>query len=218
MGHKRLAGLLMLLVSALCISGCFDYQERIVLNKDASGTMAVDYWIMHEVHINNGEYSFPDKKDNIRAEVERKYTSDKIKLTEFNVTEEKDTRHVHFKVAFDNILDLNDAAQFQKNKIKFTQSGKQIAYERSIYLNDGNKAAHDEPEGLFGKLVLGFVKDGLSNIKFRFEIETPYPIDKTNADSKSGGNRAIWTFRLSDVMDQPNYEMRLSTGDGSLKI
>ena len=218
MGIRRITGLLILLISALCISGCFDYQERIVLNKDASGTMAVDYWIMNDVRIDSGEYGFPDKGGNIRKEVKKKYTSDKIKLTEFNVSDEKDTRHVHFKVAFVNILDLNDVEQFQNNKIRFTQSGTNISYERSITLNEGNKAGQNEPEGLFGKLVLGFVKDGLSNIRFRFEVVTPYRIDQTNADSKTGGNRAVWKFRLPDVMGQPDYEMRLSTGDGSLKI
>lgn len=218
MGTTRIAGLLILMISALCIGGCFDYQERIVLNKDASGTMAVDYWMMNDVHINNGEYSFPGKKDNIRQEVERKYTSDKIKLTEFKVSDEKDTWHVHFKLAFDNILDLNDVEQFQKNKIKFTQSGKNISYERSIYLNGGNEAGQKQPEGLFGKLVLGLVKDGLSNIQFRFEVVTPYRIDQSNAGSRPGENRAVWKFRLSDVMDQQDFDMRLTTGDGSVKI
>lgn len=218
MGTKRIAGLLILLISALCIGGCFDYQERIVLNQNASGSMEVDYWIMDGVKINNGEFSFPARQGNIREEVERKYTSDKVKLTEFKVSDDKNTRHVHFKVAFDNILDLNDVEQFQESKIIFTKSGKNITYERSIYLHNGNQAGQDKPEGLFGKLILGLVKDGLSNIKFRFEVESPYPIDKSNANSITGKNRAIWKFRLSDVMDQNEIEMRLLTGDGSVKI
>lgn len=218
MRFTRITYLSLLLISALCLSGCFDYQERIVLDKDASGTMEVDYRQMKDVNIDNGDYSFPDKADNIHKEVVRKYTSDKIKLTEFNVKDEKDSRHVHFKIAFDNILDLNDVEQFQNSKIRFTQSGKNISLERSIYLNNGHVSNNGEPEGLFGKLVLGLVKQGLSNITFQFEIETPYRIDKTNADSRPGKNRAVWKYRLSDVMGQSDVEMKLTAGYGSSVI
>lgn len=215
---NRITCLSLLLVSTVCLSGCFDYQERIVLGKDASGTMEVNYWQMNNVNIDNGDYRFPDKADNIHKEVVKKYTSDKIKLTEFNVKDEKDSRHVHFKVAFDNILDLNDVEQFQNSRIRFTQSGKTISFERSIFLNDGHANNNGEPEGLFGKLVLGLVKRGLSNISFRFEIETPYVIDKSNADSTPAKNRAVWQYRLSDVLDKSKVEMRLTTGYGSSVI
>lgn len=213
----RISYLSLLLFSTLFLSGCFDYQERIVLNKDASGIMEVDYWKMDNVNIDNDGLRFPARTGNIREEVERKYTSDKIKLTEFNVNKEKDSRHVHFKVAFDNILDLNDVEQFQKNKIRFTRSGEKISFERSIYLNN-ETADNKDPDGLFGKLVLAFVKQGLSNISFQFEIETPYRIEETNADSRPGKDRAVWKFRLSDVLDKKDVEMRLTTGYGSTVI
>ena len=218
MRSGRITCLCLLLLSALCLSGCFDYQERIVLNKDASGTMEVDYWKMNNVDIENKNYSFPAEADDIHREVERKYTSAKVKLTEFNVTEEKDSQHAHFKVAFDNILDLNDVEQFQKNKIRFTMSGDKISLERSIYLNNGNGGGNKESDDLFGKMVQGLVKQGLSNIRFRFEIDTPYTINESNADSRPGKNRAVWKFRLSDVMDKSDVEMKLKTGDGSAVI
>lgn len=218
MNFTRIIHLSLLLCSALVLNGCFDYQERIVLNKDASGTMEVDYWKMDNVNIDNDGYRFPDKTENIREEVESKYTSDKIKLTEFKTNEEKDSRHVHFKIAFNNILDLNDVEQFQKNRIKFTKSGDNISFERSIFLNNGNADNKDKPDGLFGKLVLGFVKQGLSNISFQFEIDTPYQIEETNADSRPGKDRAIWKFRLSDVLDQDDIKMTLTAGSSPTVI
>lgn len=214
MNFTRIINLSLLLLSALFLSGCFDYQERIVLNKDASGTMEVDYWTMDNVNIDNGSYRFPDKADDIHEEVERKYTSDKVKLQDFKVTKEKDSRHVQFTVAFDNVLDLNDVKQFQKNKIKYGQSGDRISFERTIYLDNGNANTDDEPDNWFERLVLGFVKQGLSNIKFRFEVDMPYSVDESNADSRPGKNRAVWAYRLSDVMDQNKVKMNLTAGPG----
>ena len=213
MNLTRINCLCLLLCSVLFLSGCFDYQERITLNKDASGTMEVDYWTMDNMNIDNDGYHFPDKADDIHKEVERKYTSDKVKLQEFKVTQEKDSRHVQFKVAFDHVLDLNDVEQFQKNRIRFRQTGGNISFERSIYLNNGNSNS-DEPDNLFGRLVLGLVKQGLSNIKFRFEVDAPYRIDESNADSRPGGNKAVWSYSLSDVMDKSDVEMKLTAGPG----
>ena len=218
MNFTRIIHLSLLLCSALVLNGCFDYQERIVLNKDASGTMDVDYWTMNDVNLENDGYSFPSKEDDIRREVENKYTSDRVKLLDFKVTDEKDSRHVQFKVAFDHVLDLNDVEQFQKNRIKFTEIAGKITFERSVFLNDGDSDSEDEPDNWFGKLVLGVVKQGLSNIRFRFEVDTPYAIDATNADSKPGKNSAVWKYRLSDVMGQGDIKMTLTTGSGTSVI
>lgn len=126
----------------------------------------------------------------------------------------KDTRHVQFRVAFKHVLDLNDVEQIQKNRIMFTETAGKITFERSIFLNDGNTDSDDEPDNWFGKLVLGMVRQGLSNIRFRFKVDTPYRIDESNADSRSGKNRTVWKYRLSDVMGQGDIKMKLTTGYG----
>ena len=132
-------------------------------------------------------------------------------MTELTVKEKNKSRHVRFKIEFKNILDLNDIPQFQENFIQFEKSGKNITFERRVFINDDKTNKKEDPENIFEKLVINLVEEGLSHIKFRFELETPYKIANSNADWTPGDNRAVWKLRLSDVMYQNEVDMMLST-------
>ena len=124
--NKRHIYLLMIFILTLTMAGCFEFEERIYLNKDDSGTMEVEYWTLDDVNIQNDSFDFPQKEADIRKEVEEKYTSDRVKLKEFNVKYDDNSRLVRFKVAFDNVLDLNGVPQFHKNRIRYDHHDKSI--------------------------------------------------------------------------------------------
>ena len=205
---KRAAYTVFLLLLCLCLSGCFEYEERIVLNRDGSGTMEIEYWTLGDMEIETNDHVFPHMEKDIRKEIKKKYTSDKIRLLDLSVDNKKDSRSVRFKLAFDNLMDLNEVEQFQDSRIIFKKTGDRILFERDIFL-DGDKP--DKHGNLFGRLVVGILETALSNIRFRFEIETPYNITKSNADLTPDKNRAVWKYRLSDVMHQEKVEMHLTT-------
>ncbi|MBN2009166.1 hypothetical protein JW960_07455 [candidate division KSB1 bacterium] len=202
---------ILLVTAVLFIGGCFEFEERMVLKKDGSGTLEVEYWTMEDVNINGDGYEFPEKEADIRDEVIEKYTSDNVKLMDFKVYYQEDSRHVRFTVKFDNVDDLNDLKQFHENKIRFKRDGHRIDFERTVFIDNDDNNLDDEPNNTFEKFVVGLVKEGLSNIKFRFELELPYEINDSNADWISGKHRAVWKYRLSDVINKDDIVMKLKT-------
>ncbi len=211
MNIRRYASLGLIAITALFIVGCFEFEERLVLKKDGSGTLEVEYWTMDDVNLDVEDYRFPDKEADIREEVENKYTSDRVKLEDFKVRYQDKSRHVRFKIAFKDFEDLNDLRQFQENEIEIKRQGKKFEFHRTVYINDGDSDLSNEPDNAFEAFVVGIVKEGLSNIKFRFEVEMPYDIVASNADWTPGERRAVWKYRLSDVISKGEVNMKLKT-------
>jgi len=208
---KKSFTFVILSLMVLMICGCFEFEERLIVNKDGSGTLEIEYWTWKDVNINDDSISLPKEKESIRKEIEEKYLSEKIKLLNLKVQEKDKTRHVRFKLSFTNILDLNEVPQFQKNKIQFKKSGNNISFIRTVFIKENEEDEKEEPENVFEKLILSMVEEGLSNIKFRFELSTPYKIAETNADWAPGDNRAVWKYRLSDVMYKKEVKMEMTT-------
>jgi hypothetical protein len=209
MSKRYLFSGIAILMMSFFINGCFEFEERLMIKKDGSGTMDVEYWTMGDVKIDNDNYNFPEKEADIRKEVETKYTSNKVKLVDFNVLQQEKSRHVRFKVQFENVENLNELEQFQKNTVEFHRNGNKIDFRRTVYVNEND--SDKEPDNAFEELIVTLVKEGLSSIKFRFEVETPADIDSTNATWTSGARRAIWKYTLADAMSKPEIEMTLVT-------
>lgn len=202
---------LFLLTSLIFVSGCFEYEERITLKKDGSGSLEVEYWTLSDLHFDDDSLKLPSDEKDLRKEIEEKYTSDKVKLKDFDSNKEDKSHHVRFKVVFDNLLDLNEIPQFHENKIQFERSGKKFKFCRKIMMKDLNMDEDEGPSNLLEHFIVNLVEEGLSNIKFRFEIETPYDINESNATFTPGDNRAVWKFRLSDVMYQKEVDLTFET-------
>ncbi len=210
MRTKSIYAMTLLFITAM-ISGCFEFEERIHLNGDNSGSMEIEYWTLKDVHVDDDSFDLPEKEEDIRKEVEEKYTSDKVTLKEFHVKYDERSRQVRFKVAFDNVLDLNGIDQFHKNRIEFNRSGKSIRFFRSIDLDDLDINEENDTDNFIGRIVMNLLEEGFSKVKFRFEVESPFAIKTSNADFTPGDKRAVWKFRLSDVMYDRKVDMNFQT-------
>lgn len=211
MKFRKIIYFILIISLGLFLTGCFKFEERIILKKDGSGMMEVEYWTLKDVNINDDNFNFPKEDKEIRKEIEKKYTSEKVKLTEFHVKEKSKSHYVRFKVTFNNIIDLNEVPQFQENHIQFKKSGKKYQFKRTIYLQDNKCDKSDEAENIFESLIIHLVEEGLSKIKFRFELEMPFKIDETNATWTPDDKRAIWKYDLSEAMYKNEIEMTVST-------
>ena len=200
-----------LILPALLLAGCIEFEERITLSKDGSGSLEIEYWSLSDLNFNDDMPDSSRDDRSLRESIEDKYTSDKVKLTEFTEEKEERSNHVRFKVVFDDLMDLNEVSQFHDNRIEFKLSNKKMTFRRTIEMEDINVDQDEGPSNLFEHFVLNLVEEGLSNIKFRFEIETPYDIAKTNATFTPGDRRAVWKFKLSDVMYKNDVELTLET-------
>lgn len=208
--NKRYPILFILLIILVMISGCFEYEEVLVLNKDSSGTMEVDLWFNKDVNIEDEDFRLSQEKEEMESDIREKYTSDKVKLIAYEMNEKGDRKHVNFKVAFNHVLDLNELKQFSENDIAFRKVNGRMNFDRTLYLNHDDtsddedveeKEDEDEdPSNLLERMVLALVDEFLQDIKFRFEVITPSKIKETNSEFTTGKKRATWSYRLSDII------------------
>lgn len=210
MNGKHIGRIITIIMIPLFVAGCFEYEERLVMQSDGSGSLEIEYWTIDGNDLTFDEHRIPKDEADIRKDVEERYTSKHVRLVDFAVRTHDNTRHVSFKVKFDDIDDLNDIRQFHDNEIKVVRSGRELEFRRTVFVdNDGDHSLNKDPDNILEAFILGLVRDGLSQIKFRFEVEVPGDIIETNADWTPGKHRAVWKYRLSDVIDRDEVEMRL---------
>lgn len=195
------------LIAATCmaffIAGCFEYEEELVLNKDGSGTLKVHYSKMNDVDVSNDEFNLPDDKDDIRDEIEKKWTSKKVKLVDFNIRDRDKSKEVDFTLKFKDVMDLNEVEQFAESEIEF-KPGRHCRYQRVIT----TESDWDIKNGSTFEQVLGSIIEEtiLEKIKFRFEVKMPCNIVHSNTDWIRDERNAVWRFTATDLV-QGELEM-----------
>jgi len=179
------------------IVGCFEYDEELVLNRDGSGTLLVHYTKMKDMDINDDNFNLPDDEDEIRSEIEKKWTSNKVTLVSFKVRDKEESQDVTFALKFKDVEDLNEVKQFADSEIEFHR-GKKCRYQRII----STDSDWDLDEGSTFEKVLGSIIEEtlLEKIKFRFEVKMPRTIDKSNAKWVRDEQNAVWRFTATDLI------------------
>jgi len=199
----------LILLLIFVIGGCFEYEEELVLKDNLSGTLHVHYVTREGSEIEVDDYSLPTKEDEIRREIEEKYTSDKVKLDKFKVGEKGDWQYVDFTVKFNEVLDLNDLEQLGNSRIEIKEQGNgKFEFVRTLKIDSDWE--ENEEESVLAKMALSLVENAiLDKVKFRFTVTTPKKINKNNADWVRNDNQAVWRFRLTDLVKKSRIDMHL---------
>ena len=189
---------------------CLEYNEKIVINKDGSGTIKISYSGPSDSDVDSDESKYiflkGDEYD-IREDVERHYTSNRVKLEDFYYEKSGINKYVDFVLKFEDLNDLEDVTNYRGRKIKFERDRDggytferifKIDGERDFYKNDSS----------FEKFIKNTVKEGvLDKIKFKFECRLPREIRISNSEYVRGDNVAKWYFTLGDVIDKKEFTM-----------
>lgn len=209
---KNKAILILLISGVLLISGCFEFEDVITIRNDGSGTLAVHYSSYKESNMNWNGMKFPKEKESILEEIEKNYTSKKVRLSRFRVKEKDDYQHVYFTVKFDAVNDLNSIKQFTENRIAFDRiSRSKIRFKREINI-DKNKDKCDSDTSGLGGLILDLLEGSLfDKIKFRFELNLPGNIARTNANWEHADRQMVWKYTLSDFIEERVITMTAQT-------
>ena len=193
----RKIGTIFSLTFIFLITGCFEYEEELVLNRDGSGTLLVHYSKYKDVDINNDSFDLPDEEDEIRQEIEEKWTSGNVELIGLEIREAEKSQEVTFTLEFDDIRDLNDVEQFAESEINF-EPGRSCSYQRVITTDSDYDLDDDSTfEEILGSIIEETILD---KIKFRFEIQMPYKIDDNNANWVRDEQNAVWRFTATDLV------------------
>jgi len=154
MNFKKCSLTVVLLAVFSLLTGCFEFEERIVINRNGSGTLEVEYWTLEDVDIHDDNFEFPKKENDIRHEIKKKYTSRHVKLVDLDVNQRENSRTVYFKVRFDDVMNLNEIRHFQENEFSFRKSGDKFEFSRVVFMNNNVEKKKDEPEGVLEDFIV----------------------------------------------------------------
>ena len=199
---------LSVLLTILLTIGCIEYEEKISLKADGSGTMTIHYMIsesMLQFAKNDGMPLTFDKD-----EIERELESDKIKVESVEAYTQDEKRHIVTKLTFEDINDLPNKWIFQDREMYFSSEGDFYKF-RSVFAmgkakEQGRYSEHQEGEepGPFGEQ---FAQALFGDYTFTFSIEMPGEVLEASPEATIEGNEVVWRFSLAKLSDMEKVEM-----------
>jgi hypothetical protein len=199
-----------LCIVALILSAitCIEYEEKISLKPDGSGTMTVHYMISESMLKLAQEDGMPLTFD--KTEIEQQLKSDKVKVESVEAFTEDEKRHIVTKLTFKDINDLPDKWVFQDREMSFSSEGDFFTF-RSVFSmgkdknkTQGSEAQQGEDLGAFGEQ---FAEALFGDYTFTFSIEMPGQVVEASPEATIEQNTVVWEFSLAKLSDMKMIEM-----------
>ncbi len=168
------------ILSALYLSGCVNYDQKTTLKADGSGSMSVHYWTkMSSLSMGTtlGKFEFDESK------AKDNYTSSNTTVKSVKVEDrpqEDSTKHVMVELDFKDINKLPDAKGFSSVKPSWKEvaDGMELKYTLLMDTSAANQM-------------------GASDYKVTYSFDMPSEIVSTNG--KKDGQKVSWDYKVSDL-------------------
>ncbi len=191
---KHIASLGVILVSALLLTGCLNYEQRTVLSEDGSGSLSIHYSVGENVMswMENGNLAFTEDK------VREQYTGDGIDIESVRITTEAEdsSRHVRVELSFDEFDRLSRLRGFKNMEFHWKSEGDAFRFSHTLGVTGSSDDA------------------SLDAFKVKYSYEFPGDILESNADS-TYGRTAFWIFDLSEMNASHSLTARIKADSGA---
>jgi len=165
---------------AIFISGCVNYDQQTTLKADGSGSMKVHYWTKmsnFSMGTTIGKFDFDS------AKAKENYTSSNTTVKSLTVEDrpnEDSTKHVLIDLDFKDINKISDAKGFDGVKASWKEStdGMELKYTLLMDTSAANTM-------------------GASDYKVTYSFDMPTEIVSTNG--KKEGQKVSWDYKVSDL-------------------
>jgi hypothetical protein len=170
----------LIMMFALYLSGCVNYDQKTTLKADGSGSMSIHYWTKmsnFSMGTTLGKFEFEESK------AKENYTSSNTTLKSIKVEDrpqEDSTKHVMVELDFKDINKLPDAKGFSEVKPSWKESADGMELKYTL-LKDSSAANNM----------------GASDYKVTYSFEMPSEIVSTNG--KKDGQKVSWDYKVSDL-------------------
>jgi hypothetical protein len=169
-----------IILFAVYLSGCVNYDQKTTLKADGSGSMSVHYWTkMSSLSMGTtlGKFEFDETK------AKDNYTSSNTTVKSVKVDErpnEDSTKHVMVELDFKDINKLPDAKGFSEVKPSWKEvaDGMELKYTLLMDSSAANQM-------------------GASDYKVTYSFDMPSEIVSTNG--KKDGQKVSWDYKVSDL-------------------
>jgi len=199
---------LCIVVLILSTITCVEYEEKISLKPDGSGTMTVHYMISESMLKLAQEDGMPLTFD--KTEIEQQLKSDKVKVESVEAYTEDEKRHIVTKLTFKDINDLPDKWVFQDREMSFSSEGDFFTF-RSVFSmgkdkmkSKGTEAQQEDDLGAFGESVAEAL---FGDYTFTFSLEMPGQVLEASPEATIEQNVVVWEFSLAKLSDMKKIEM-----------
>ncbi|GBD95056.1 hypothetical protein BMS3Abin05_02676 [bacterium BMS3Abin05] len=200
-------GLIFLTLLTFVLTGCFEYSQKIVLNSDGSGELEIRYRVPVSRLLEVSDPKFPTQRYEIQHMIRKNYTSQGVRLNDLQIDKRSHSVRVYANFSFKHISILNTLPQFRNEEFGFSKDKNEIRFNQAIHLSEKDWL---QSSTLFETgIKFAFKKDITRKVKIRFEVQTPYPIESTNASYEIGDRRAVWHFRLSEILKNGTTQMEI---------
>ena len=206
---------LCLLTAILFSSGCLDAQQKLVIEPDGSGTLAVDYSIAEDTikrisrmldlseELAGSQTNAPpaspndvfigmlfDPKDaDVKARLDN-YAKLGFEIQEYSFKSQRARRHIKFRLKFDDISVFSKADFFHTYGFSLSKNGQgQFVIKNSPVTTEKPSKEWDFSDPEVKKLVAPF----LNGFRFSLKMKLPGRVVKSNAHQKRG-NELEWVY------------------------
>lgn len=202
----RSFNLLFILLPVILITGCFDYDEEIIMNPDGSGKLFIHYQAEREMKFEN--LYFPTDRYDIEYNISQNYEVEGLEPQPHKILQKEDQTHVYMDFNFDNLTSLGNAPRFQNEEFSLSEKDQLITLQRFLYLDERNL---DKTKLLLKSGLKSIFNRGiLEEIRFRFQWVVPGEIIDSNATLLGDKNRAIWTVTLAEILKNRSTQFFLT--------
>lgn len=188
---------LAVVLTAVYLTGCVNYDQKTTLSSDGSGSMKIHYWTKmsnFSMGTTLGRFEFDE------AKAKDQYTHSNLEVKSLKVEDElaDSVKHVRIELSFKDINKLSEAKGFNNVKTSWKEStdGMELKYT----LMKDTAAAKNM---------------GASENTVTYTFEMPDEIISTNASKKDGKN-LTWDFKVSDL--SKDIEMTANAKGSSKKF
>jgi hypothetical protein len=192
-----------LIALVLVIAGCIEYEEKVTLRHDGSGTMIVHYTISESMLNMGKEGDVPLTFD--KEEIEKELESENVKIEKIESYTDEGKRHIVTELSFKDINKLPDKWVFKDRQMSFAQEGGFFTF-RSIFTM-GEKEEKEEQSKEMDELGGQFADALLAEYSFKFSVQMPAEIVEARPDGKIEGNTVMWEFPLSTFSKEKRIVM-----------
>lgn len=192
--HSRFR--VVLLFGLLLLMGCFEYDEKIVMNADGSGNLLIHYQAEQDMKFET--LYFPTDVYDIEYNIKNNYVVDGVTNISSEVLQKEDQTHVYMDYHFRSLADLGSSPRFKNEEFSHSVKNHLVTLQRFLYLDESKI----DRTKLFFKTGIKslFNKKILQEIHFRFQWVVPGEIVDTNATLLGDKNHAIWIITLAEIL------------------
>jgi hypothetical protein len=201
---RRICFALAVLFAAF-LAGCINYEEKIELNSNGSGTMVMHYSLSQQLSAmmamggqstENKDQQFPFKlkEEEVRADLKAKG----VTVKKFETKTENDQQHFYVTIAFDKITDLNQTKTFKEMPFDWKQEGGTSHFTQTL---KGKKEKGASAGDQMGKQMAQAM---IGNAEFKFQVKLPskaLPPPQTNGTIAEDGKTVTWKYPLLEVSE-----------------